>query len=203
MIKTIQSENQCQPPPSWCGVLTLGSVNLPVSLLHAGRGKPIAFNRIEGQGNQLRPPYFREKEHHLPERAKPARDHLAGNNQFSAGEYENRKSLIFGNNGEIALRRFALLDEIDPTFFNFDHFLVADSGSNKAYQLLVQSMAEEGRVGIATLVIKDRECLIAITAEQGHLKAEFLRFHDEFQPLLHAELYEHTGSEDLAPLPLE
>ena len=61
------------------------------------------------------------------------------------------------------------------------YFLAPDRGALKAYRLLVTMMEEAGRVGIATFVMRDTEYLVAIIAEDGILRAQTLRFHDELR----------------------
>ena len=55
----------------------------------------------------------------------------------------------------------------------------AAGDSTKAYRLLAATMEESGRAGIATFVMRGKEYLVAITAENGILRAETLRFADE------------------------
>src|SRR5690606_17231419 len=54
-------------------------------------------------------------------------------------------------------------------------------GAIKAYRLLAQSMESLARAGIATVVMRGKEYLIAIIAERGILRAETLRFFDELR----------------------
>src|SRR5690606_33517177 len=53
--------------------------------------------------------------------------------------------------------------------------------SNKAYRLLAEVMQQTGKAGIATFVMRDKEYLVAILAENNILRAETLRFHDELR----------------------
>ena len=80
---------------------------------------------------------------------------------------------------EIDLRLFVERDAIDPALFERAYFLTPASGSNKAYRLLAEVMEKTGRAGIATFVMRTREYVVAILAENGILHAETLRFQDE------------------------
>lgn len=82
---------------------------------------------------------------------------------------------------EIDLKRFVELSEIDPVYFERAYFLAPDRDAVKAYRLLARTMEEAGRAGIATFVMRGKEYLVAIIAEQGFLRAETLRFHDELR----------------------
>jgi DNA end-binding protein Ku len=57
--------------------------------------------------------------------------------------------------------------------------LVPDRGSQKAYKLLAETMEKSGLAGIATFVMRGKEYLVAIFADNGILRAETMRFADE------------------------
>ena len=59
------------------------------------------------------------------------------------------------------------------------YYLTPGKGAAKAYRLLAEVMEKTQRAGIATFVMRDREYLVAIFAQNGILCAETLRFHDE------------------------
>ena len=66
-------------------------------------------------------------------------------------------------------------------YFERTFFLAPAGDSNKAYHLLTHVMERSERAGIATFVMRDREYLVAIFAQDGMLLAESLRFHDEIR----------------------
>jgi len=80
---------------------------------------------------------------------------------------------------DIDLRLFVKADEIQPIYFERAYFLAPGEGSGKAYRLLAETMERKGRAGIATFVMRGKEYLVAILAENGILRAETMRFSDE------------------------
>jgi DNA end-binding protein Ku len=80
---------------------------------------------------------------------------------------------------DIDLRRFVDKNDILPIYFEHAYFLAPAGGSVKAYQLLAETMERRDRAGIATFVMRGKEYLVAILAENGILRAETLRFSDE------------------------
>lgn len=79
------------------------------------------------------------------------------------------------------LRCFVEVAAVDPAYFQHAYFLLPAGEVNKAYRLLAEIMEREGRAGIATFVMREREHLVAILAEGGILRAETLRFADELR----------------------
>jgi len=82
---------------------------------------------------------------------------------------------------EIDLQEFVELSEVAPALLERGYYLTPLKESTKAYRLLADVMEKTRRAGIATVVMRDREYLVAIFAENGILCAETLRFHDEIK----------------------
>ena len=72
------------------------------------------------------------------------------------------------------------LVDIDPVFFRSSYYLAPEGeGADKAYALLRRAMAEAGRVAIATLVMRNKEYLVAIRPEDDALALHTMYFSDE------------------------
>lgn len=82
---------------------------------------------------------------------------------------------------DIDVRLFVDQDSIPPIYFERAYFLTPGGNSEKAYRLLAETMEKSGRAGIATFVMRGKEYLIAIFAENGLLRAETMRFADELR----------------------
>ena len=82
---------------------------------------------------------------------------------------------------DIDLKRFVPEASIPPVYFERGYFLTPAEGSEKAYKLLAQTMEKEGKAGLATFVMRGKEYLVAIFAENDILRAETMRFPDELR----------------------
>src|SRR5690606_34281326 len=80
---------------------------------------------------------------------------------------------------DIDLRLFVKASDIDPIHFERAYYLTPAGDSTKAYRLLARVMEDSDRAGIATFVMRGKEYLVAILAENGILRAETLRFAEE------------------------
>lgn len=168
-----------RPRPFWSGIITFGLVTLPVSLFPANRGKQWALKMIDKKGVPLKRVYFCEKDGEALSKNDIVRGYEVDKDEYLVVKDEELRALAPEKSEEIDLRQFVRLEQVDPIFFSRAYFLVPDGRSTKAYRLLAKCMEEEGRAGIATFVMRDREYLVAIVSEQGILKAEMLRFSDE------------------------
>lgn len=165
----------------WSGTVTFGLVAVPVNILPANRQDRVQFRMVSPDGTPLKRRYFTEKTDQELGGDDIVRGYEVGKNKFVVLEDDELERLAPERTRDIDLRLFVKADEIDPMYFERAYYLTPAEGSNKAYRLLARAMEETGRAGIATFVMRAKEYLIAILAENGILRAETLRFADELR----------------------
>jgi DNA end-binding protein Ku len=74
---------------------------------------------------------------------------------------------------------FVELEEIDPIFFRQAYHLVPQPGGEKPYRLLTRALEETGRVGIAKVVIRNKQHLACLRPLDGALLIETMYYADE------------------------
>ena len=165
----------------WSGTLTFGLVSIPVALFPAQRSVRVSLRMLSPDGTPLRREYYDPD----TDRTLDAADIVRGY-ELPGGEYvvvtdEELESLEPQKSRDIDLRLFVDRAAVDPAFFERAYFLVPAGDTSKAYRLLAETMERLDRAGIATFVMREREYLVAIIAENGILRAETLRFADELR----------------------
>jgi DNA end-binding protein Ku len=113
--------------------------------------------------------------------------------EISKGKYvtvtdEELERLAPEKSRDIDLRLFVPREQISPLYFERSYFLTPTDKSAKAYRLLAEVMQRKERIGIATFVMRGKEHLVAIFADNGILRAETLRFTDQIRPVEQIEL---------------
>ena len=165
----------------WSGSLSFGLVSVPVLVFPATRDSRVHLRLMSMDGSLL------ERRFYCPRDEKEVSDdEIVRGYELDDGRYilvsdRELESLEPQKSREIDLRQFVDLDELPPMFFERGYYLTPLEGATKAYRLLAEAMERQGRAGIATFVMRDREYLIAIFARDGILCAETLRFHDEIR----------------------
>lgn len=167
--------------PLWSGTISFGLVSLPVSLFTANRGRAASLRLVDEEGTPLTRRYFCPVEGRELESDEIVRGYEYEKDSYVMVSDDELEALAPDKTQEIDLRRFVDADEIEPVYFERAYFLAPDKGGAKAYRLLAQAMAEKGRAGVATFVMRGKEYLVAIIAESGILRAEILRFGDELR----------------------
>ena len=163
----------------WSGTVAFGLVSLPVHLHTANRSNRTPLRMLSEQGEPLRRRYFCSKEKKILQRDELVRGYEVEPKKFVEISDEELTALQPDKSREIDLRRFVPVDDLDPALYERGYFLIPEEGAVKAYRLLAQTMQSVKRAGIATVVMRGKEYLIAIIAKDGILRAETLRFIDE------------------------
>ena len=177
--KREQTGEESSARPFWSGTITFGLVSVPVDLYPAVRSGRAGLRMLGPDGVPLSRRYY------SPESGKELDDdEMVRGYEIDKGKYvivtgEELERLEPGKSRDIDLSRFVKKEEIEPIYFERAYFLAPAGGSVKAYQLLAETMEKSGRAGIAAFVMRGKEYLVAILAENGILRAETMRFADE------------------------
>ena len=166
---------------TWSGFLSFGLVSVPVGLFTATADQTIHFNQLhEGTSNRVR--YKKTDEETGDELTT---EEIVNGFPVGGGEYivvtpEEMKGAAPGKSDLIEIQDFVDLSDIDPIFYRQTYYLAPKGkGADRAYTLLLQAMREAGKVGIATLVLRDKEHLVAVRPGEKVLILETMFFEDE------------------------
>jgi DNA end-binding protein Ku len=174
------------PRAIWKGAISFGLVNVPVGLysateraaelhfrlLHAKDQSPIDYKRVcEAEGVEV--PW--------PE--------IVKGYEYAKGQYVVMTDKDFAKARVEATQTFTIQDfvpahAIDVRYFDEPYYL-APTGkpAAKAYALLREALAQSDRVGIGSIVLRQREHLAALTPTNGALVLCTLRYvHEIRQP---------------------
>jgi DNA end-binding protein Ku len=173
------ADDDVGPRSFWSGTITFGLVSIPVELYPAHRSQRVSLRMVAPDGTPLARRYFCPKEERALDRDEIVRGYEIEKNQYVAVTDDELEKLAPDKTRDIDLRRFVPAADIDPMHFERAYYLTPGGNSTKAYRLLAATMQQVGRAGIATFVMRGKEYLVAILADNGILRAETLRFADE------------------------
>lgn len=165
----------------WSGTITFGLVSIPVNLFPGVRSQRAALRMLADDGTPLQRRFFCEKQKREVDGDEIVRGYEMSKGKFVVVTDDELEALEPKKSRDIDLRRFVPADEIDPLFFERSYYLAPAGETTKAYRLLAATMEKTGRAGIATFVMRGKEYLVAIVAEDGLLRADTLRFADELR----------------------
>jgi len=179
----------------WTGALAFGLVNIPVGLYSATEDRTVHFNQFQ-QGTSDRIRYKRVNERTGEE--VNFRDIVKGrevdDDTYVLLTDDELESVEPGRTRTIDITDFVDLAEVDPIYFQRTYYLAPrGDGADRSYGLLHQAMAATNRAGIATLVMRSKEYLVAVRPQQEILALETMYFADEIRDPIEATGYEPSG----------
>ena len=167
--------------PFWSGTVTFGLVSIPVDLYPANRQRHVGLRMLSDEGTPLRREYHNPESGGRIENREVVRGYEIAKGEFVVLTDEELEAAEPERTRDISLDAFVDVDELDPIFFDRAYFLAPQENAGKAYKLLAGVMEENALAGIARFVMRSKEYLVAIMAEDGILRAETMRFADEIR----------------------
>lgn len=167
----------------WSGFLSFGLVSVPIGLYPATADQTIHFNQLHKSTSHR----IRYKKVDEVTGAEVPNSDIVSGYDLGGGEYvvvtrEELKDIAPGKSETIEISDFVDLDQIDPVHFRQTYYLAPrGKGADRAYALLRQAMHETGKVGIATMILRDKEHLVAVRPGADVLILETMYFADEIR----------------------
>jgi DNA end-binding protein Ku len=164
----------------WKGTISFGLVSIPISLFPATRREELKFRLL--RSSDLSPVNY--------QRVAEADGKEVPWAQIVKGyEYEKGKFIVIKSEDfarvdveatqTVDILNVVKLEEINPLLFSKPYYMQAEKGGEKAYALLRESLESAGKIGIAKVVIKERQHLAAVKPQKQGLMLELMRFPDE------------------------
>ncbi|HEV3188248.1 MAG TPA: Ku protein [Acidimicrobiales bacterium] len=168
---------------TWSGFLSFGLVSIPVGLYTATTDQTVHFNQIhKGTSHRVR---YRKVDEETGDELRA--EDIVNGFPVGDGEYvvvtpEELRENAPGKSELIEIQDFVDLSDIDPKYFRQTYYLAPKAkGANRAYSLLLQAMRETNKIGVATLVLRDKEHLVAVRPSDSVLILETMYFEDEIR----------------------
>ncbi|MDO9446219.1 MAG: Ku protein, partial [Dehalococcoidia bacterium] len=175
------------------GAISFGMVSIPIKLYTATESKDVSFRQLSGE--DLKPiRYLRwsptlDREVQFDEIVK---GYEYAKDQFVILDDEDFEQLPVPSKHTIHIEQFVAADEIDPVYYEKPYYVDPDDVGVKPYALLVKAMEEKGLIAIGKLAMRQKEQLVALRPQSGHLTIETLLYPDEIRE------YEGTDVSDVA-----
>jgi DNA end-binding protein Ku len=169
------------PPRSiWSGSISFGLVSVPVRMHTATSSKELRFHFV--QKDDLAPVGYDKVRKDTGEHVDP--DDIVRAFEVEKGRYvpvteEDVGRLDVELTHSIDICDFVEAGEIDPLFYRQGYYLYPQDGAEKPYALLVRALEETGKVGIAKVVIRNKQHLAALRPYRGALVLETMYYADE------------------------
>jgi DNA end-binding protein Ku len=164
----------------WSGTISFGLVSVPVRMFTATESKELKFHFLDKK--DMKPIGYDKVRKDTGEHVDA--DQIVRGFEIEKGRYvplddEDLDRLDIELTHAIDICDFVDLEEIDPIYFRKAYFLLPDKGAEKPYRLLVRALDETGKVGIAKVVIRNKQHLACLRTYEGLLMLETMYYPDE------------------------
>jgi DNA end-binding protein Ku len=168
--------------PIWSGTISFGLVSVPVKMYSATESKELRFHFLHK--DDLSPIGYDKVR-------KDTGEHVDAEDVVRGFEVEKGRFVELTDDDidrldvelthSIDICDFVDLDEVDPIYFRKAYYLQPEEGSEKPYRLLLSALEDTGKVGIAKVVIRNKQHLAALRPWEGVLLLETMYFADEIR----------------------
>src|SRR3954464_237660 len=167
----------------WKGAISFGLVNVPVELFSAHkRSAEVSLTMLDQR--DLAPVGYKRVN-------KASGKEVPWDDVVKGYEYEDDKYVVLSEedfrraNPEasktVDIMAFVDLADIAPQYLETPYYLAPGKRGEKAYALLRDAMAKAGKAGIATVVIRTKQYLAAVVAQEDALVLNTLRYYKELK----------------------
>ena len=164
----------------WKGSISFGLVYIPIAVYPATREEKLSFRQL--RATDLSP--IRYKKVAEADQKEVTADQIVKGFEYERGRFVIMKEEDFAkvrieSTHSIDITDFVDLTQVDPKFFYKPYFLEPQKGGEKAYALLHKALAGTGKIGIAKVVISNREYLASVKPDGLFLVLDLMHFASE------------------------
>jgi DNA end-binding protein Ku len=164
----------------WKGSISFGLVYIPIAVYPATREERLSFRQL--RATDLSP--IRYKKVADVDQKEVTADQIVKGFEYERGRFVVLKEEDFAkvrieSTHSIDITDFVDLAQVDPKFFYKPYFLEPQKGGEKAYSLLHKALSGTAKIGIAKVVISNREYLASVKPDGLFLVLDLMHFASE------------------------
>ncbi|HDR9252245.1 Ku protein [Burkholderia vietnamiensis] len=172
------------PRMIWKGAISFGLVHVPVQLFPATRTVKPSFRMLDKRS--MDPVGYRQINKRTGKEV--TRDDIVRGYEYEKERYvvltdDEIRSANPESTQTVDILTFVDEDAVSFLYLDTPYYLVPDRKGEKVYALLRDALKDSGKIGIALVVMRDRQHLGALIPVGPLLALDTLRWQDELRPL--------------------
>lgn len=170
------------PRAMWKGTISFGLVSIPVGMFPATEEKTLRFNQLHDEDHGR----IKYKRVCAIDDEEVPFEHIVKGYEYEKDKYvvledEDMAAVPIQSGRAIDIVQFVDREDIDPIYFQKTYYLVPEETGVKAYTLLRQAMAADGRVAVAKVALREKERLCTLRFKDDVLVLETMFWPDEIR----------------------
>ncbi|MGH2578648.1 MAG: Ku protein, partial [Actinomycetota bacterium] len=159
-----------------------GLVSIPIRLFSATEEKDISFRQVHREdGGRIRYKRVCSVDGEEVDYSEIVKGYEYEKDHYVTLTDEELDSLPVATAKAIEIERFVEAEEIDPIYFQKSYYLVPEGTGVKAYHLLREAMADDGKVALAKVAFRDKEHLATLRLRDNVFVLETMYWPDEIR----------------------
>ena len=168
--------------PLWKGAISFGLVTIPVNVYTATRTDTLRFRQLDRRDNSP----IREKRVNVETGEEVLWDDVVKGYEYEEGSFVvlDREDFTSANvkaTETIDIVQAVPRDAIPAEYFEKPLYVVPAKQGVKAYHILRETLRRSGRAAVATVVMRGRQHLTALIADERIITLELLRYAHEIK----------------------
>ena len=171
------------PRELWKGAIRFGLVHIPVSLYPAEQREELSFTMLDRR--DMSPVGYKRVNKSTGDEV--PFDQIVKGYEWSDGQYvtlekEDFKRANVEASQTVDIVGFMDADQVPAFFYESPYYLAPGKHGDKGYALLREVLVRQGKIGLATVVIRTRQHLAALYPNEDMLVLNTLRYATELRP---------------------
>jgi len=174
--------------PLWKGAISFGLVTIPVNVFSATRRDELRFRQLDRRDDSP----IREQRVNVATGAEVPWEDVVKGFEYEEGSFVVLDQDDFARANVKATETIDIVQAvpqgaIPPEYFEKPLYLVPAKTGIKPYHILRETLRRTGRVAVATIVMRGRQHLAALIADEKIITLELLRFSHEIKAVSELE----------------
>jgi DNA end-binding protein Ku len=170
------------PSSAWKGTLTFGLLAIPVKLYTAARSQRMNLHQLHKVCHtRLKQPLYCPHCNRQVDRSEVVRGYEYEKGQYVVINEDEIKKITPRSSTVMEIVAFVKQEQIDPIYFDASYFMLPDKESEKPYALLLRTLEDSNRVGIATVTMHQREYTVFIRPRNNGLTIHTMYYANEIR----------------------
>ncbi|HXU27660.1 MAG TPA: Ku protein [Bacteroidia bacterium] len=166
----------------WTGAIGFGLVNIPVKLFSATESSTLDLDMLDKKDHS--------NIHFMRVNAKTGKEvkwenivkgYKLPNDEYVVLTDEDFEKASVKKTKTIEITEFVNEKEIESLYYETPYYLEPDKAGTRAYALLREALLKTGRAGIATFVMRNKESLAVLRANEKVIILNRIRFEEEIR----------------------
>jgi DNA end-binding protein Ku len=170
------------PSSVWKGTLSFGLLAIPVKLYTAARSQRMNLHQLHKVCHtRLKQPLYCPQCDRQVDRSEVVRGYEYEKGQYVVINEDEIKKITPRSSSVMEIVAFVKQEQIDPIYFDASYFMLPDKESEKPYALLLRTLEDSNRVGIATVTMHQREYTVFIRPRKNGLTIHTMYYANEIR----------------------